>query len=194
MYDRYLYLSRALGVLHAFERSHAYGFVTGKNTDLSDLRSMWGDRPWLDAAPIPGVDLGQNMLFHEYVLAQRVFGLERFPPIDQSGYLNELGSALDAVVDPATRENLRATLQQHGWSGTDVRTPRGLTPRRIMNSIRYRAARLWRWVLSLTSFGEDDPSFASEAEAVEAATRHRARHVRRCVVMTRLGARELTVK
>ena len=32
----------------------------------------WGDRPWLDAAPIVGLNMGQNVLFHQYELVRRV--------------------------------------------------------------------------------------------------------------------------
>ena len=100
------------------------------------------DRPWLDAAPIPGLEIGQNMLFHEYVLAQRVFGTERFPPIDPDGYLRELGTALRLVADPDTRQEFRSTLERHGWRAgvhdRDPDAPRGLTPARIARSIRSR--------------------------------------------------------
>ena len=191
MYDRYLYLSRGLGVLHAFSRSHAAGFLTGKPNDLADLRAMWGDRPWLDAAPIPGLTVGQNMLFHEYVLAQRVFGPERFPPIDIDGYLRELGSAVPLIADPVTREEIRATLERHGWREGGERQP---TLRRVARSLRARVSSLRRRFGQATGLMPRDVAgvpFLSEAEALQVAIAMPRPRVRKCAVMTRIGAREI---
>jgi glycosyltransferase involved in cell wall biosynthesis len=191
MYDRYLYLSRGFGVLHSFDRSHAAGFLTGKANDMADLRAMWGDRPWLDAAPIPGLNVGQNMVFHEYVLAQRVFGAERFPPIDMDGYLRELGGALGLIADPAAREEIRATLERHGWKASPERR---LTLRRIAKSIHYRGGRLWHRLAKAAGVRSGRLTgvpFASEAEALQHAIAMRGRHVRHCPVMRQLHAREV---
>jgi hypothetical protein len=190
MYDRYLHLSRGLGVLHAFSRSHAAGFLTGKANDIADLRAMWGDRPWLDAAPIPGLTVGQNMLFHEYVLAQRVFGLQRFPAIDMDGYLRELGSAVPLIADPAAREEIRATLVRHGWNeGSDA--PRERALRLVARSVRARLASIAR-AMGMHFGRLAGVPFASEAEALQAAVARPGPRVRKCAVMIRLGAREIT--
>lgn len=195
MYDRYLHLSRGIGVLHAFSRSHAAGFITGKPNDLADLREMWGDRPWLDAAPIPGLTVGQNMLFHEYVLAQRVFGLQRFPPIDMDGYLRELGSALSLIADPAARDEIRATLEQHGWSPADA--PRERTLRLVARSVRARLGSAKHGLaraIGMRSNHLAGVPFSSEAEALQLAIGTPGPRVRKCTVMTRLGARELVAE
>jgi Glycosyltransferase like family 2 len=190
MYDRYLHLSRGIGVLHAFGRSHAAGFLTGKESDLADLRAMWGDRPWLDAAPIPGLTVGQNMLFHEYVLAQRVFGLERFPAIDMDGYLRELGSGLPWIKDPVARDEIQATLERHGWRAGARHSALTL---RVARSIRSRGGRLWRRFAGAIGIGSrlGGVPFASEAEALQAAIRMPGPRIRQCKVMTRLGAQEI---
>ena len=54
----------------------------------------WGHRPWLDAAPILGLNMGQNVLFHEYELVRRVTDDPEFKPIEMRGYLRELGHSL----------------------------------------------------------------------------------------------------
>ena len=72
-------------------------------------------RPWLDAAPIPGLNLGQNVLFHEYEVVRRATNHPAFQPVERSGYLRELASSLWYVEDPVRREELRKTLEQHGW-------------------------------------------------------------------------------
>lgn len=191
MYDRYLYLSRGIGVLHAFHRSHAAGFLTGNDSDLSDLRRLWGDRPWLDAAPIAGLTVGQNMLFHEYVLAQRVFGEQRYPPIDREGYLRELASAVPMVADPVRREEIRTTLEQHGWREDAV--ARVSRVRRIARVVRaglhwLRHATAVRMGITTTVAGRP---FASEVEALEAAVSDRGPRRRKCSVMVRLDARKI---
>ena len=80
---------------------------------------LWGDRPWLDAAPIPGLTLGQNILFHEYELVRRAIGGAPFKPIQMDGYLRELGQALMWVNDPVRAAEIvnlltRAWLERSG--------------------------------------------------------------------------------
>ena len=55
--------------------SNGWGYLRGKETGAwADWIKLWGDRPWIDAAPIPGINLGYNVMFHEYNLVRRVAG------------------------------------------------------------------------------------------------------------------------
>jgi hypothetical protein len=114
-FESYLHLDRAIGVIHAFDRSTGSGFMRGAGGDFPDFMQWWGERPWLDAAPIPGLNLGQNVLFHEYEVVRRSTKHPAFQPVERPGYLRELASSLWYVEDPARREALRKTLEQHGW-------------------------------------------------------------------------------
>ncbi len=113
--DQYVYLDRALDVLYASHRSNGLGYFRNKTDgDFGDFLKMWGERRWLEAAPIPGINLGQNMLYHEYELVRRVVG-DRFPPIDLDCYLRDLAAALRWVEDPEVKDALRALLMERGW-------------------------------------------------------------------------------
>lgn len=158
LHDDFLHYDCALSVAYAMHRSSGLGFLRGGGGDFADWMKTFGDGPWLDAAPIPGVNLGQNMLFHEYELVRREVG-ERLPPIDRSGYLNELGAALRWVRDPRTRAALRGLLEEHGWRGEIARLPR----RRLRDVLRDNAVmflvRHFRFVpshLSGVAFSDDE--------------------------------------
>jgi len=182
LYNSYLHCDLSTGVLRAFDRSHAIGFIRGQGGDFhGDFLSIWGDRPWLEAAPIAGLSLGQNMLFHEYGLVQRAAGGERFPPIAMDGYLDELASALPAVEDESTRDQMRDVLVQHGWR--DTKSGRGRL-RRLARRLavgflaRSRARELrQRFVLLLAERAGVRPrhlnafAFANDEEALRYATR-----------------------
>ena len=130
-YDDFLHVDRTLGILHASHRSAGLGFLAGDGGDLGDFRSSWGDRPWLDAAPLPGVSLGQNMSYHEYELVRRETEAGRVPPIDFAGYLQELSLGLPHVEDEVRRAELTALLEQHGWRPPPPPAPGASTaPRR----------------------------------------------------------------
>jgi hypothetical protein len=111
----YLHLDRSLGVTYALDRSNGAGFLSGKATDFEDWKRRWGDDPWLEAAPLPGLNLGWNILFHEYELARREVGDERFPPLSWKGYLDGLAWGLGHIADPGRREQEEALLKSHGW-------------------------------------------------------------------------------
>lgn len=125
LHDRYLYLDRAVGVLYSPQRSAGLGYLRdgGGNGggDWVDYQNTYGDgrgihrNRWLHAAPIPGLNLGQNLLFHEYELVRRVTG-DRLPPIDRDGYLEHLADGLAWKRDPL-RAELRQLLREHGWKG-----------------------------------------------------------------------------
>ena len=133
LYDDYLHYDRALAVTFAAHRSAGLGFLSGGGRDFGDFRRMWGDRPWLDASPVPGVNLGQNMYFHEYELVRRKTG-DRLPPLDLQGCLNHLGEALLWVRDGKRREVLYKTLEDHGWTGK----PPPVLRRPLMDRLRDR--------------------------------------------------------
>lgn len=114
--DDYLHYDRALAVSCAPHRSAGLGFLSGGGRDFGDFRKMWGDRPWLDASPVAGVNLGQNMYLHEYELVRRMTG-DRLPPLDRKGCLDHLGEALIWVRDEEQRAAYCKTLEEHGWTG-----------------------------------------------------------------------------
>ncbi|MDQ3283830.1 MAG: hypothetical protein M3Q69_20705, partial [Acidobacteriota bacterium] len=114
--ERYLHLDRPLGIIYAPHRSANAGYLRGGGTDFDAFRETWGDRAWLDAAPIPGLTLGMNMLYHEYERVRRATG-EQLPPIDYAGYLNDLAAGLPLVRDRKQRAALRRELERHGWRG-----------------------------------------------------------------------------
>lgn len=116
----YLHFDRALGVLHMPHRSANRGYLRGSGGDFDEFRKRWGERPWLDAAPIPGLTLGLNMLYHEYELVRRATGAQ-LPPIDRAPYLEDLAVGLPLVSDPQTRHELRRRLVEEGWSGRETR-------------------------------------------------------------------------
>lgn len=161
--ESYLHLDMTLGIVYASHRSNGNAYLRGKTDgDFGDFLKTWGDRPWLDAAPIPGLNLGQNMLFHEYVLARRAGG-DALPPIDMGGYLRHLGKSLAWVEDARLRDAMRAVLEEHGWreepapvpaapadatAAAQARGPRRplykrLTPRRVAASARARLSNRW---------------------------------------------------
>src|SRR3954452_14533855 len=112
--DSYLHLDRALGITYAHHRSAGHGYLSGRETDYKDFRSAFDGRPWLDAVALPHLDLGGNMLMHEYELVRREVG-DRFPPLSTEGYLNGLSYGLELIADPARREAYAKALVHRGW-------------------------------------------------------------------------------
>jgi Glycosyl transferase family 2 len=157
--DRYVHFDRAAGILYGSSRSNGLGYMRGTGGDFPDFRKLWGDRPWLYAAPVPGVSLGSNMLFHEYELVRRETG-ERLPPLDMTGVLNELGAALRWVHDPQMKAQLRGLLREYGWNGPDP-APH---PARLSRAGTYQAVTLFlaRWfgvvpeIITGFSFRDDE--------------------------------------
>jgi glycosyl transferase family 2 len=137
---RYLHLDAALSVLYAFQLSNAQGyFRSDPGGTFGDFMTLWADRPWLDAAPIPGLTLGVNIAFHEYNLVQNVVGKEAFPEIEMEGYLRELANGFYFIHDERERAELRAVLEDHGWRPESA-SPRPLW-RRIAGRLRRMASR-----------------------------------------------------
>jgi hypothetical protein len=134
--ERYLHLDRALVIVYAFEYSNGLSLFRGDSGGTwDDFTRLWGERPWLPAAPIPGLNLGQNVSFHEYNLVRQVVGDERFPPIHFAGYLRELARALRFIQDPARKAEMRAMLESRGWTEDPPR--RRSLYRRVIDRLRH---------------------------------------------------------
>jgi hypothetical protein len=132
LYDRYVHFDRATGILYGSTRSNGLGYLRGDGGDFPDYQKLWGGRPWLDAAPIPGINLGSNMLFNEYELVRRQTG-DRLPPLDRAGVLDDLSSHLRWIDDSEMKAKLRSMLREHGWNGPD---PKPYPGRRLSRSAR----------------------------------------------------------
>jgi glycosyltransferase involved in cell wall biosynthesis len=121
--ERTLHYDRSLAVLHHGERGNGYRYQRGH---VSPYRRPFGEVSWLSAAPIPGLDLGLNALYHEYELVRRETG-DRLPPIDRDGYLRDLASFIRLLPDEAARAALGDVLRQQGY---DEPLPQPTTPRK----------------------------------------------------------------
>jgi glycosyltransferase involved in cell wall biosynthesis len=139
LYDHYIHFDRATGILYGSTRSTGMGYMRGTGGDFNDYRKRWDDRSWLHAAPIPGISLGANILFHEYELVRRETG-NRLPPLDPAGVMNDLGAGLRWIHDPEMKADLRRILREHGWNGQDP-PPH---PRRPLVSTLYQL--VWTFV------------------------------------------------
>ena len=89
--------------------------MRGAGGDFPAFVEAWGSRPWQDAAPIPALNLGQNMLFHEYEVVRRAVGSDAFPPIEMDPYLHHLAASLYWLRDGEREAQLLSLLEQHGW-------------------------------------------------------------------------------
>jgi hypothetical protein len=177
--ESYLHLDASLGVVYATYRSSGAGYLSGKPTDFVDFKRAWGERPWLDAVPLPGLDLGWNLPFHEYELVRRQAGDGRFPPLSMPGYLNGLAYGLGYVEDETRRAELEALLEQHGWRAPRSAPEARPTLRERLGAPRLRqrvalflAARLGVKPAHVSGF-----AFDTEAEAIECASRFPRRDV-----------------
>jgi hypothetical protein len=139
--ERYLYLDQTPVITYAYRLSNGFAYFRGDTRGTyGDWVRLWGDRPWLDAAPIPGLSLGQNVMFHEYVMVQRVAGEKRFPPIDRDGYLRELAHGLLWIDDEVRRNEMRRVLIEHGWRESRRPVHRRLASWLLTPFRRWRAA------------------------------------------------------
>ncbi|HEY5720730.1 MAG TPA: glycosyltransferase [Allosphingosinicella sp.] len=151
LHDDYLHLDRSLTVLYGSHRSAAVGYLSGGGGDFADYRETWRGESWLDAGIIPGLNLGYNMLFHEYELVRREVG-GRLPPLDRAGCLRDLGRGLFWIRDPEAREEVRKLLVEHGWK--DEEAPPALAqkaslPRRAYRRVRQHARLLLGRILGV---------------------------------------------
>jgi hypothetical protein len=118
LYGHYIHFDRAAGILYGSTRSSGMGYMRGGGGDFDDYRKRWDADTWLDAAPIPGINLGGNILFHEYELVRRETG-DRLPPLDPAGVMNDLSTELRWIHDPEMKADLRRLLREHGWNGLE---------------------------------------------------------------------------
>ena len=114
---RFHHLDRAAAIVHAWEVSNARSFLTGAapGGTWDDFLRLRGARPLVAAAPIPDLDLGQNVSFHEYNLVRSTAAGKHFPQIEHGGYLRELSHALPWIEDPSRSAAVRKRLAAHGW-------------------------------------------------------------------------------
>jgi glycosyltransferase involved in cell wall biosynthesis len=167
LFDDYVHHDRSAGVLYAAERSNGQGYLGGKGGDFGDFMKLHGGKPWLEAAPIPGLSLGQNILYHEYELVRRETG-DRLPPLDREAVIADLGEQLRYIKDPRLVAAMRDVLARHGWCGPEpTPLPRlGWRERRDAVATRIRLA-LGRDVATLSGM-----PFRSDTKAVDYALRY----------------------
>jgi hypothetical protein len=164
--ERYLHYDRPIGIGYAPQRSAGFGYLRGEGGDFPDYQKMWGERKWLERAPIPGINLGHNMLFHEYEIVREQTG-DRLPPIDFDAYLNALGEALRHKTNAAERESLQQILESYGWSENANPAPAQST----VTKLRHLAGRVLRQ-LRLRSGRSSGFSFRNDDEAIRFAIEH----------------------
>ncbi|HYJ31516.1 MAG TPA: hypothetical protein VEW25_14390 [Allosphingosinicella sp.] len=160
------YWDLAPAVLRGFGFSNARSFFSGtRGGSWDDFVSLWGEKPYIAAAPIPDLNLGLNVCFHEYNLVRSTTAGTHFPAIGRDGYLNELSRILPDIEDPAQRDEMRARLEAHGWREP---APRSRPSPRIGagQQLRRLAGRVLRSVGLRRPLLAADPTLASEAEAV----------------------------
>jgi glycosyltransferase involved in cell wall biosynthesis len=140
---RYIHLDRATGIIYGGHRSNGLGYLRGSGGDFPDFLETFGNRSWLEAAPLPGINLGQNMLYHEYELARRASG-DRLPPLDRAAAIAEMAGSLVFVDAPELRTQLVALLRHEGWTGEEPAPfpPRTTVMDRLQRTMERRA--LWR--------------------------------------------------
>jgi hypothetical protein len=172
--DSYLHLDRSLGVVYANDRSNGAGFLSGKTTDFVDFKQSWGDRPWLDSVPLPGLDLGWNMLFHEYELVRQATG-DQLPPLSRSGYLDGLAYGLRYIEDGPRREAMTELLEAQGWRPSEETGEVGTTMKQRLRRRVGRVVRRYPPLLRLASAARLVPepngfTFDTEEKALRFAT------------------------
>jgi len=164
----YVHCDIATAIYYASHRSTGVGYLRNKGGDFSDFMQTYGERSWLDHAPIPGLNLGQNLLYHEHELVRRQTG-ERLPPLDREAVLDDLAGFLQWVAEPGLRESFRRLLREHGWTGSEPEP----YPRPTWRSIVWQ--KLTRIRMKL--LGETPPhicgfSFRNDEEALSFALRY----------------------
>jgi hypothetical protein len=170
--DTYVHFDRPLGIHYGSGRSNGLGYIRGETSAaFGDFLKLHGDRPWLDAAPIPGLSLGQNIFYHEYMLARREVGQDRFPPVEMDGYLKDIARGLLFIGDPGRRSEMRELLVSHGWEG-EAGLP--APPRRppLRERLRAKMDRLRADHLSARPEYLSTIGFGSETRALRCAAGH----------------------
>ncbi len=118
LHDSLIFYDRPHGVIYSHELSNGQAYQRQHGSTFADYMRLHGGAGWLDLAPIPGLNLGQNVLYHEYELARRVVG-DRLPPLDRAGVLNHLAEGLLWVDGEEIRDEFRKILRAEGWTGPE---------------------------------------------------------------------------
>jgi len=170
LFDDYLHLDRPLTVLYGSHRSAGIGYLKGEGGDFADYRATWRGEAWLDAAPVPGLNLGYNMLFHEYELVRRSLGdAGRLPPLDRAGCLRDLAGSLYWIPAGEARNRACTLLREQGWDGEGavLNVERRLSRlRRFALWVRQRRALLAALTGAAPATGVSGFRFRSDEEAV----------------------------
>jgi hypothetical protein len=164
----YLHLDRPMGIYYASHRSTGVGYLRNEGGDFPDFMKTYGERQWLEAAPVPGLNLGQNLLYHEHELVRRRTG-DRLPPLDRAAVLDDMAGFLQWVADPELKDRFRALLRENGWTGSEPEP----YPPRAWRSVAWEM--LTR--LRMKAQGFDPPhicgfSFRSDEKALDFALRY----------------------
>ena len=165
--DRYLHHDVSIGIVYGSKRSNGIGFLRGEGGDFSDFRESFRDRSWLAASPLPGVNLGQNMLYHEYELVRAVSG-DRLPPLDRRAVIDDLAQAVGWVADDSERAAFLDLMRREGWTGEEPNfAPRA--PLRVRLQQAYCRFRMWMGAVPPTVCGLP---FRNDRSALRACLRH----------------------
>jgi hypothetical protein len=162
-----LHHDRPPSITYAPHRSAGLGYLRGRGSDFADFLDRFDDPDWLGASPVPGLNLGQNMLFHEYELVRRATGA--LPPLDLEAILDDLGRDLRWIRDPKLKQLMAARLRDHGWTGEVPGDP----GRRPWSAVRFE----WDQKLRMACRGQVPPaisgfSFRSDRAALRAGLRY----------------------
>jgi hypothetical protein len=183
--DRYLHYDRPIGIGYAPQRSAGFGYLRGEGGDFPDYLKTWGEGKWLERAPIPGINLGHNMLFHEYEIVREQTG-DRLPPIDFNAYLDALGDALRHKTNAAERERLKQILESYGWSDRLDPSP----PWSTRKKLRHFAGRLLR-KLRIAPAQSTGFEFRDDEEAIRFALEHPLRPTSYSLHLETINAEEV---
>jgi hypothetical protein len=174
--DRYIHFDRPLGILYSSRRSNGLGYLRGKGGDFPDFFKLSGGEDWLHAAPVSGMSLGNNMLYHEYELVRRATG-NRLPSFDLPAIMKDLARELRWTAEPALAAEFKARLHAHGWTGEDPQPLPSQSPAEA--EYQKRVQRRIRWL------GEVPPTitgfaFKSDRQALKWALRYPRRPEEDC--------------
>ena len=118
-----------------------------------------------------GLNLGQNIFYHEYMLVRREAGQDRFPPVEMEGYLRDLARGLLFVSDPGRRSEMRDVLVSHGWKD-DSEPPAAPSRPHLRERLRARMNHLRADYLSARPTDLATIGLRSEARALRCTLSH----------------------
>lgn len=163
----YIHVDQTFGVLHTSVRSNGLGYMRNKGGDFKDFMDLM-HVPYLDAAPIPGLSLGFNMLYHEYEMVRRETG-DALPQLERAAIMHDISKGLLWIEEPELVAEYSAILRREGWVG---QAPEPYVPY-SPQSARYQRNTVWRMRLSryrppnICGF-----TFRNDAQAIKWALRH----------------------